>query len=271
MRLRAAAPGVRVATATRWATTTTVIEATGACLVVDPALTTAELAAVSDEVAGLRVVVGFSTHPHWDHLLWHPGLGTAPRYALPDAVAHVARERATLLAEARAELGSVDEDLFAQVIALEGEAVGGDAWTGVTLPWDGPRAVVVPYRGHAVGSGALVVAGVMVAGDVLSDREVPLLDPAEADPVGAYLGGLDVLAAAWRDLAPSVLIPGHGTVTDAAGFTTRLAADRAYLTALAGGRDVVDPRLADPEVARDHAAQVALLARRGGRPRATRG
>jgi hypothetical protein len=29
------------------------------------------------------VVAGFSTHPHWDHLLWHPRLGDVPRYATP--------------------------------------------------------------------------------------------------------------------------------------------------------------------------------------------
>ena len=27
---------------------------------------------------GQPVVAGFSTHPHWDHLLWHASLGTAP-------------------------------------------------------------------------------------------------------------------------------------------------------------------------------------------------
>ena len=24
-----------------------------------------------------------SAHPHWDHLLWHPGFGDVPRYATP--------------------------------------------------------------------------------------------------------------------------------------------------------------------------------------------
>ena len=26
------------------------------------------------------MVAGFSTHPDWDHVLWHPDLGDAPRY-----------------------------------------------------------------------------------------------------------------------------------------------------------------------------------------------
>ena len=29
---------------------------------------------------GQPVVAGFSTHPHWDHLLWHADLGGAARY-----------------------------------------------------------------------------------------------------------------------------------------------------------------------------------------------
>lgn len=27
------------------------------------------------------VAAGFSTQPHWDHLLWHPRFGDVPRYA----------------------------------------------------------------------------------------------------------------------------------------------------------------------------------------------
>ncbi len=67
------APGVFVATAELYTTTTTVVAgADGGCLVIDPAVTVAEL----DELAswlsatGLRPVAGWSTHPHWDHVLW---------------------------------------------------------------------------------------------------------------------------------------------------------------------------------------------------------
>jgi glyoxylase-like metal-dependent hydrolase (beta-lactamase superfamily II) len=30
--------------------------------------------------AGQTVVAAFSTHPHWDHVLWHARFGSAPRY-----------------------------------------------------------------------------------------------------------------------------------------------------------------------------------------------
>ena len=38
------------------------------------------------------VTVGFATHPHWDHLLWHERFGDVARYGTAKCVA-VARER----------------------------------------------------------------------------------------------------------------------------------------------------------------------------------
>ena len=42
------------------------------CLLIDPAVTVADLAALAGELAelGLRPTVAWSTHPHWDHVLW---------------------------------------------------------------------------------------------------------------------------------------------------------------------------------------------------------
>jgi hypothetical protein len=42
--------------------------------------------------SGQTVVAGFSTHPHWDHLLWHARLGAAPRYGTARCAA-TARDR----------------------------------------------------------------------------------------------------------------------------------------------------------------------------------
>ena len=52
-------------------------------VLVDPGIDGSELNQLADDVArlGLPVVAGFSTHPHWDHLLWHPRFGDVPRYA----------------------------------------------------------------------------------------------------------------------------------------------------------------------------------------------
>ena len=72
------ADGVFVATADLYTTTTTVVVGDdGGCLLIDPAVTVADLAALAGWLTerGLRPVAGWSTHPHWDHLLWSPALG----------------------------------------------------------------------------------------------------------------------------------------------------------------------------------------------------
>ena len=74
------APGVLVATSSYAVTTSTVVVgSSGGCLVIDPAVTVADLAALAASLGdlGLRPAVGWSTHPHWDHVLWSRGnLGT---------------------------------------------------------------------------------------------------------------------------------------------------------------------------------------------------
>ena len=68
---------------------------------------------------------------------------------------------------------------------------------------------------------------------------IPLLDLAGPDPLGDYRAGLERLAA-----LPGVrhIVPGHGSVGDAAGFRRRVAADFAYLDRLARGDDSDDPQ-----------------------------
>ncbi|MBX9243400.1 MBL fold metallo-hydrolase [Actinotalea ferrariae] len=267
------APGVWVTTSQPWSTTTTVVAGPGGrCLVVDPALTPADLDALAAELAGRgwSVEAGFSTHPHWDHVLWSTRLGDVPRWATPDAVARAARTHAELVAEAGRTAPGHDAALLGRLDPLDGEEV----------PWSGPRAVVVPHRAHCPGSAAVVIpdAGVLLAGDLLSDQEIPLLDVDSPDPVADHLAALDALEAAAARWAVEVLVPGHGTPTDAAGLAEQLAADRAYLEALraaVGGTaagssvddvvdDVVDRRLVDPEQRDHHAHQLAALRRRGG-------
>ena len=71
-------------------------------ILVDPGIDGSDLNQLADDLdlLGIPVVAGFSTHPHWDHLLWHPRFGDVPRYATP-AGAHAAgeaRERAQTMA-----------------------------------------------------------------------------------------------------------------------------------------------------------------------------
>ena len=58
---------------------TVIVQGDSGVLLIDPGLTTTELEQLAAEIPG-PVVAAFSTHPHWDHVLWHPALGDAPRY-----------------------------------------------------------------------------------------------------------------------------------------------------------------------------------------------
>ena len=76
--------------------TTVVVGGTGA-LLVDPGITTKELADVAEDLRQLAqpVVAGFSTHPDWDHVLWHAAFGDAPRYGTDRGAASIAEVLAT--------------------------------------------------------------------------------------------------------------------------------------------------------------------------------
>jgi hydroxyacylglutathione hydrolase len=250
-RLSEIAPGVLVATSELFITTTTVVAGrAGQCLVVDPAVTAGELAALAAELAaaGLRPQAGFATHPHWDHVLWSRGLGDVPRYAAPRAVAAAAAERDALISAVQEAAPGHDLALFGQLTTL---APGADA-----IPWDGPQALVVTHDGHAPGHGAVFLpgTGTLLAGDMLSDVEIPLLDLAEPDPLGDYRTGLQRLA---RLTGVRQIVPGHGAVGDGAEFRRRVAADFAYLDGLASGAASADPRLTLDWLREPHELQLA--------------
>jgi hydroxyacylglutathione hydrolase len=248
---RGVAAGVFVATAELYTTTTTVIAGVGGgCVVADPAVTVAELDALASWLSGrgLRPVLGWSTHPHWDHVLWSRPLGDVVRYATPRAADVAARERSGLLSGMRETAPGHDESLFARLAPFPaGE-----------LAWDGPRVLVIAHEAHAPGHGALFLPeeGVLIAGDMCSDIEIPLPDLESPDPFGTYRHGLGRLASLSGVRA---VVPGHGHTGDAAEFRRRVAADFAYLDAVESGRDCADPRLAVDWLRAEHDRHVALL------------
>jgi glyoxylase-like metal-dependent hydrolase (beta-lactamase superfamily II) len=258
-RLGEIAPGVLVATSELYSTTTTVVaRGTGAgSLLIDPAVTVPELAAIAAQLAAARLLphAGFATHPHWDHVLWCSCLGDVPRYAAQRAAAVAAAERDGLVSGMQAAAPGHDLALFGRLTALAPDAEA--------IPWDGPQARVITHDGHAPGHSAVFLpgTGTLIAGDMLSDIEIPLLDLAGHDPLGDYRAGLDSLAA-----LPGVrhIVPGHGSVGDAAEFRRRVAADVTYLDSLARGEDTGDPRLALEWLRREHEQHVAHV--RAGRP-----
>jgi hydroxyacylglutathione hydrolase len=244
------APGVLVTTSELYVTTTTVVVGPGgSCLLIDPAVTVPELAGLAAELAarGLRPQAAWSTHPHWDHVLWTARLGDAPRYAAPRAAATVEAQRADILKSVQASAPGHELDLVGRLLPLP---PGADV-----IPWDGPVAQVIVHDGHAPGHGALFLpgTGTLLAGDMCSDIEIPLLDIGTADPVGDYRTGLEWLAA-----TPGVrqVIPGHGHVGDGAELRRRLAADRRYLDDLERGTPFDDPRLTVDWLRDEHDKQV---------------
>src|SRR5690349_23405302 len=129
----------------------------GGLVLVDPGIDGSDLNELADDLGrlGIAVAAGFSTHPHWDHLLWHPRFGDVPRHASrPCAeLAAQARERAKAMAAESAT--DVPLDLVARVTAL---------------PEDHPSlpGETIQHDAHAVGHLALLLAdrGVLVAGDM---------------------------------------------------------------------------------------------------------
>jgi len=249
-RLSEIADGVLVGTSELYMTTTTVVVGSGGrCLVIDPAITPADLAAVAAGLAarGLKPTVGWSTHPHWDHVLWSRELGDVPRLAAPRAAAVATAHRADLIDSAQRSAPGHDLELLGRLTALEPAAD--------RVPWDGPRARVVAHDGHAPGHGAVFLpeAGVLVAGDMCSDVEIPLLDLDTPDPVRDYRAGLERLAAL---TGVRQVVPGHGHVGDFAEFGRRIAADRRYLDALQRGAPFADPRLTQDWLRAEHERQL---------------
>jgi hydroxyacylglutathione hydrolase len=231
------APGVLVATSSYALTTTTVVVGSaGGCLIIDPAVTVAELARSAADLAdrGLAPSAAWSTHPHWDHVLWSAELGDAPRYAAPAAVNIAETERNGILDGVQRAAPGHDLSLIGRLTALDAPVI----------PWDGPEAQLVVHDGHAPGHGAVFLpgTGVLVAGDMCSDVEIPLLDTVGADPLGDYSTGMERLTAV---SGVRQVVPGHGHVGDASEFRRRLALDAAYLDAITTGKPSDDPRLED--------------------------
>ena len=126
---------------------------------------------------GQPVVAGFSTHPDWDHVLWHAKLGEAPRYGTARCAAHMRDLLSNADWKARVAEGLPPEiaeqiplDLFGLITGLPAETA--------QIPWDGPQVRIIEHQAHAPGHAALFIEerGVLVAGDMLSDVLIPMLD-----------------------------------------------------------------------------------------------
>jgi glyoxylase-like metal-dependent hydrolase (beta-lactamase superfamily II) len=253
-----------------------VVQGSAGVLLVDPGVTGSEIACLANDLRELDqpVVAGFSTHPHWDHLLWHAKLGEPPRYGTARCAATVRERLSDAGAKARVA-AAIPADIVEQVpLDLLGVITALPAETA-HLPWDGPRVRLIEHQAHAPGHAALLIEerGVLLAGDMLSDVLIPMLDPSPtADPFEDYLEGLRLLESAAGDV--DVLVPGHGSSCGAGQVSDRIEQDRAYVVALRrDGQDLSDPRIgpsAKPGwewVSDVHAGQAQRLAARSEQER----
>ncbi|WP_425954855.1 MBL fold metallo-hydrolase [Xylanimonas sp. McL0601] len=242
--LRQVAEGVLVHESEFCQSNTVAAQGTAGMLLIDPGIRGEELACLADDLygSGQTVVAGFSTHPHWDHLLWHAGLGVAPRYGTAGCSAAVGG----LLSHPKWQAlvaAVLPPDIAEQIPLGSFGLITGLSAATARIPWDGPRVRIIEHQAHASGHAALLIEdrGVLVAGDMLSNVLVPMLDLNSADPVEDYLAALRLLEGVAGDV--DVLVPGHGSVCRADEVQARIDQDRAYLLAVRDGGVLEDPRL----------------------------
>ncbi|MEO9200225.1 MAG: MBL fold metallo-hydrolase [Antricoccus sp.] len=243
--LKQVAEGVLIHESEFCQSNTVVVHGQAGVLVVDPGVTGVEMSCLAKDISdsGQTVVAGFSTHPHWDHLLWHARLGMAPRYGTarcaatvqdrlsgPDAKDRIAAHLPTDIAE-RIPLG-----LLGLITGLPTEMMH--------IPWDGPRVRIIEHQAHAPGHASLLIEDpkVLIAGDMLSDVLVPMLDlNGTVDPIEDYLAALRLLEIVVGDV--DILVPGHGSVGGSDQMAARIGRDRAYVHALRDADISRDPRV----------------------------
>jgi glyoxylase-like metal-dependent hydrolase (beta-lactamase superfamily II) len=271
--LRQVAEGVLVHESECIQSNAVVVQGKAGVLLIDAGITGDEMVAIADDLRelGQPVVAGFSTHPHWDHVLWHAKFGEAPRYGTARCAADIQAflSNPSWKDDVAEELppevaGQVPLDLLGLITGLPAETT--------QIPWDGPKAKIIEHNAHAPGHAALLIEErrVLIAGDMLSDVLIPMLDLNDtADPIEDYLAALRLLEGVADDV--DVLVPGHGSVGGADQVRARIDQDRAYVHALRDGGVPDDPRIGPSAkhgwewVSDVHAGQLQRLAQRSER------
>jgi glyoxylase-like metal-dependent hydrolase (beta-lactamase superfamily II) len=270
--LRQVAEGVLIHESEFLQSNAVIVQGGAGVLLIDAGVHGDEMTALANDLRALGqpVVAGFSTHPHWDHVLWHAGLGAAPRYGTARCAAAIRDVRSDADWKARIAawippdiVEQISWDVFGLITGLPAETA--------RIPWDGPHVRIIEHQAHAPGHAALLIEerGVLVVGDMLSDVLIPMLNLGDtADPIEDYLAALRLLEGEAGDV--DVLVPGHGSIGGADQVRARIEQDRAYVHALRDAGVSADPRLGPSAYGKDflpgvHARQLQGLAQRGGR------
>lgn len=222
-------PGVHVRGSRCYEMNSVLAERDGHVLLVDPGVLPSELDDLAARVRAItpsfdHVSVAF-THPHWDHVLglpWFPGAETFAHSGFADALE---RDAAQLAHDAEEWIGEQGERMPHRFRPFE-PLLKARGTTRVQL---GPFEVVTyDTPGHDANHLALWLPqyGVLVAGDLLSDIEIPWL----AGPPWVYRSSLKSLHWLFEQEDVRVLVPGHGPLAHGrvAGYR-RLLRDMDYL------------------------------------------
>ena len=226
------APGASARASRCHAMNSLVLARDGHALLVDPGVLPSELDDIAGRVAAEaprfeNVAVAF-THPHWDHVLglpWFPGATTFAHAGFAD---ELEREGADVAAGAERGLAEHGERLphpfraFRPALATRGTS-------RVRL---GPFEMVsYDTPGHCGTHVSLWFPeeGILAAGDLLSDIEIPWLDA----PPWVYRASLKSLHWLFEQEDVRCLVPGHGPVAfGRANGYRRLLRDMNYLLGL---------------------------------------
>jgi glyoxylase-like metal-dependent hydrolase (beta-lactamase superfamily II) len=226
------AAGVRVHTSRCYAMNSLVAETDGHALLVDPGVLPSELDDIAARVTDItprfdHVAVAF-THPHWDHVLgapWFPGATTFAHSGFADVLEH---ELDHIVRRATEGLAAKGEKLPHAFVAFT-PTLAARGTTRVEL--GGFEVVTYDTPGHSGCHLAywLPAQGVLAAGDLLSDIEIPWLD----GPPWVYRSSLKTLHWLFEQEDVRVLVPGHGPVAHGRknGYQ-RLLRDMNYLVQL---------------------------------------
>jgi glyoxylase-like metal-dependent hydrolase (beta-lactamase superfamily II) len=222
--------GIRVRQSRAYAMNSTLLLDREHAVLVDPGVLPSELDDIAEalrDAAPRRLTLIF-THPHWDHVLGRPWWPWAMLVAHPDLGAALERERETILAEAvrcareHGEEWTRGFEPCPPQIAVSGER-------GVTFP---PWSLVLREApGHCDSQITvhLPAQRLLLAGDMLSDIEIPWLD---REP-GTYQRTLRAFLPPTERGEIETLVPGHGAIARGAeAVRERIRRDLGYLEAL---------------------------------------
>lgn len=229
-------------------------------VVVDPGVLPSELDDLARAVGepAPEAITLFFTHAHWDHVLGRPWWPSAKTLAHDRFAAELRVDRDTIVREAGALAATHGEGWAREFAPFQPDlAVSGLRFMRLD-PW---RLVLRDAPGHSASQLTchLTDLGLLIAADMLSDIEPPILD----GPCAPYRETLAALLVLAEHGAIETLVPGHGSIAEGRDqVLARFQTDLDYLAALEEGvRDAVG-RGETLEAAQERLAAIDYTGRR---------